>query len=63
MDSDVLISVVIPVKNGDSWLNETIPAILNQQVNGAVEIIAIDSGSTDESLSILAKYPVNSCFH
>ena len=58
MDPDVLISVVIPVKNGDSWLNETIPAILNQQVNGAIEIIAIDSGSTDESLSILSKYPV-----
>ena len=59
MDPDPLISVVIPVKNGDSWLDETIPAILNQEINGAVEIIAIDSGSTDQTLSILSKYPVH----
>ena len=58
MDAEILVSVVIPVKNGDSWLNETIPSILNQQIAGAIEIIAIDSGSTDNSLSILSKYPV-----
>ncbi|MGI8584348.1 MAG: glycosyltransferase family 2 protein [Chitinophagaceae bacterium] len=58
MEKEVFISVVIPVKNGDSWLNETISSILNQEVDGAIEIIAIDSGSTDDSLSILSKYPV-----
>ncbi len=58
MEPEILISVVIPVKNGDHWLGETIPAILNQQVNGAIEIIAVDSGSTDKSLSILSSYPV-----
>jgi rhamnosyltransferase len=59
MDPDPLISVVIPVKNGSGWLNETIPAILNQELSGAIEIIAIDSGSTDQTLSILSKYTVH----
>jgi rhamnosyltransferase len=58
MQPEILISVVIPVKNGDHWLAETIPAILNQQVDGKIEIIAIDSGSTDKSLAILSSYSV-----
>ncbi len=53
-----LITIVIPVKNGDHWLKETIPAILGQKIPGSIEIIAIDSGSTDESLKILSGYPV-----
>jgi rhamnosyltransferase len=57
-DKDPLVSVIIPVKNGDHWLNDTIPAILNQQFNGGLELILIDSGSTDSSLSIIAQYPV-----
>lgn len=59
MDPDPLISVIIPVKNGGSWLNETIPAILKQELDGTIEIITVDSGSTDDSLSILSKYPVH----
>jgi rhamnosyltransferase len=58
MNADILVSVVIPVKNGESWLNETIPAILSQQMNGGIEIIAVDSGSTDETLRILSEYPI-----
>lgn len=58
MLENILISIVIPVKNGDCWLNDTIPAILNQQVNGSFEIIVIDSGSTDHTINILQKYPV-----
>jgi len=58
MNPDILVSVVIPVKNGESWLRETIPAILNQQLNGNIEIITIDSGSTDETISILSGYPI-----
>jgi rhamnosyltransferase len=58
MNPEVLVSIVIPVKNGDAWLKETIPAMLDQDIPGNIEIIAIDSGSTDNTLSILAEYPV-----
>ena len=56
--SDLLISVVIPVKNGSAWLDDTIPAILNQKISGQFEILVIDSGSTDNTLSIVKKYPI-----
>lgn len=56
--NNILVSVIIPVKNGDAWLGDTIPAILRQQIQGGLEIIVIDSGSTDNTLSLLKKYPV-----
>jgi len=57
-DNLPLISVVIPVKNGDAWLEKTIPAILGQQLQGGHEVIVIDSGSTDNTLRLLDNYPV-----
>ena len=57
-ETQPLISVIIPVKNGDPWLDRTIPAILGQQLASPFEIIVIDSGSTDDSLTQLARYPV-----
>jgi rhamnosyltransferase len=58
-ETEPLISVIIPVKNGDAWLDRTIPAILGQKLASPFEIIVIDSGSTDNSLTLLAGYPVN----
>lgn len=53
-----LISVIIPVKNGDAWLDTTLPAIFNQTLADRTEVIVIDSGSTDRTNEILAKYPL-----
>ena len=58
MEPKILVSVVIPVKNGEGWLDETIQAILNQQIEGNFEIVVLDSGSTDGTLRLLSKYPV-----
>lgn len=58
MDSEVLLSVIIPVKNGDAWLRQTLPAIQQQVIPGKLEVIAIDSGSSDQSLQILSQYGV-----
>ena len=55
---DVKISVVIPVKNGAPWLDACIHGIMQQSLFHQTEIIAIDSGSTDDSLAILEKYPI-----
>lgn len=54
----ILISVVIPVKNGDIWLENCIRSIMKQTLFAKTEIIAIDSGSTDRSLDILKMFPV-----
>lgn len=53
-----LVSIIIPVKNGDSWLPQTLPALLNQTLADQTEIIVIDSGSTDNTLSILSQFPI-----
>lgn len=57
-EGNPLISIVIPVKNGSAWLHKTIPAILNQTLVSQTEVIAIDSGSTDDTLAILSRYPI-----
>ena len=50
------ISVIIPVKNGAETLHDCLNAIATQQYNGKVEIIILDSNSTDESVNIGKSY-------
>ncbi len=49
------ISVVVPVYNGERFLDETINAVLNQTF-GNFEFIIINDKSTDNSLKIINKY-------
>lgn len=49
------ISVVLPVYNGAKYLAEALDSILEQSYSD-FELIVIDDGSTDESLSILEDY-------
>ena len=55
MDSNDLVSVVIPVYNSEKFLNESIEFVLNQTYKN-IEVIAIDDGSTDNSLKVLHQY-------
>ncbi len=57
-EKQVLISLVIPVRNGEPWLDACLQNILKQSLFHQTEIIVIDSGSTDNTLEILNKYPV-----
>lgn len=50
--SNVSISVVIPVLNGAQYLDEVLRAVADQTVSEEVEVLVIDSGSTDGSLEI-----------
>ena len=50
-----LISVVLPVYNGEKYLAEAIDSILEQTLTN-FELIIIDDGSTDNSLVILKQY-------
>lgn len=47
-----MISVIIPVYNGEKYLRETIQSVLNQTYQD-FEIVAVNDGSTDHSLEIL----------
>ena len=50
-----LVSAIVPVYNRDKYLHECIDSIINQTYKN-LEIIFIDDGSTDNSLSILKHY-------
>lgn len=49
------VSVIIPVYNVEKYLRDCLDSIINQTL-GDIEIICINDGSTDNSLSILEEY-------
>ena len=54
MNND-LISVILPVYNGEKTINNTIESILNQTHNN-FQLIIVDDGSTDKTSDICKKY-------
>ena len=50
-----LISVVIPVYNGEAFVADAIDSVLAQE-GAAFELIVVDDGSTDATPAILARY-------
>ena len=53
------VSVVIPVLNGASTIGDTLAGVTNQAFGPcAAEILVVDNGSTDETRTIVQKFPV-----
>ncbi len=50
-----LISVIVPIYNTEKYVPKCIESLLNQTIKD-IEIIAVNDGSTDDSLSVLKKY-------
>lgn len=51
----VKVSIVLPIYNVASYLDETFKSLLNQTLQD-IEIIAVNDGSTDQSEEIIKKY-------
>ena len=51
----ISISVIIPVYNGEKYLKRSIGSVLEQSVSD-IEILLLDDGSTDDSLSMIQDY-------
>lgn len=58
MNDNPKISIIVPVYNSEKYLSVCIDSLLNQTYEN-IEIIAIDDGSTDNSLEILRNYEKN----
>lgn len=53
----MLLSFIVPVYNTEKYLKECLNSLLSQKAEGAdCEVICVNDGSTDDSLSILQKY-------
>lgn len=52
------ISVVIPVKNGQRYLDAVLKAVFSQKISAGFEVIVVDSGSKDKTPDIAGNYPV-----
>jgi glycosyltransferase involved in cell wall biosynthesis len=53
---DPLVSIILPTYNGSKWLAEAIYSVLGQ-THQDFEVIAVDNGSTDDSVALLSSYP------
>lgn len=56
IDRPVVASIIILTKNGERYLRSLLDALFRQNGIGRAEVIVIDSGSTDGTLSIVAGY-------
>lgn len=52
------VSLVIPGKNATRTIRQCLDSVVPMLENGLTEIIFVDDGSTDETESIVAEYPV-----
>jgi len=58
-----LISIIIPVKNGERTIQKCLDSIQSQTLFYQTEVIVIDSGSTDGTLKILENYSYIQLYH
>lgn len=54
------VSVIIPCYNAEKYLVQCLNSVVNQSLRD-LEIICVDDGSTDDTLSILRKYEKSDC--
>lgn len=52
----IKVSVVIPTLNAGKVFEDVLSAVVNQQTPWPIEILVVDSGSTDDTLEIVAKH-------
>ena len=55
--SEIEASIIIPTKNGGTYLEKVLQMIYAQAYEHPFEVIVIDSGSTDDTLDIVNHYP------
>jgi rhamnosyltransferase len=57
-ERELLASIIVLTKNGGRTLRDLLEGLCSQDLIGRAEIIVIDSGSTDDTLRIVAEFPV-----
>lgn len=55
MNTDIKVSIIVPVYNGEEFLRETLDCITKQTLTD-IEILCVDDESTDTSVQIIEEY-------
>lgn len=55
MDTNSMVSIVLPIYNQEKYLDISVPAVMRQEYQN-IEIILVNDGSTDSSKQIIDKY-------
>ncbi len=58
MNEEILISIVIPTRNGESTIRSCFEGIFKQTLISQTEVIVLDSASSDKTLDICKEYGV-----
>jgi glycosyltransferase involved in cell wall biosynthesis len=53
------LSIIIPVRNGEKFLKESVESCVLQETDFDFEILVVDDNSTDQSCEIVSKYVVH----
>lgn len=53
------ISIIIRTKNEEKWIGRCLDAVFNQKVDAEIEVILVDNNSTDHTVQVAKRYPVN----
>lgn len=56
-DQRPLVTVAVLTYNGEQYLEEILVAVESQQLDGDIEILVLDSGSSDRTLEIVRAHP------
>ena len=51
------VSIVIPTKNAGEILDKVLDRVFRQETEYEYEVICVDSGSSDQTVSAIKKYP------
>ena len=51
------VTICIPTKNGGAQLDKVLEAVFKQQTSLSFEVVCVDSGSIDNTISVITKYP------
>jgi O-antigen biosynthesis protein len=54
-----VVTVAVPVLDGEPWLDEVLSAVRAQRVDRELELLVVDSGSTDRSVEIARRHGAN----
>jgi len=53
------ISIIIRTKNEEKWIGRCLEALFSQKVAAGLEVVLVDNNSTDHTVEVAKRYPVN----